>query len=142
MRAIRFIRSAGAGLGLAAAVSLFAAPSLAQTASDPESAGMGAAAALATLVYAPVKLAWATTGGVVGGLAYVFTGGNADVAIPILESSVYGDYYLTPSQLRGDEPIEFIGRTSADAPHVASDGIPLAGDRAASADEAGSESGY
>jgi hypothetical protein len=91
-----------------------------------EGAGMGAAAMLTTLVYGPVKLAYAATGGVVGGLAWLLTAGNNDVAIPIIESAVYGDYYITPAQLSGEQPIEFVGRESRDSGGVASDGVPAA----------------
>lgn len=124
---IRSVRLAGAALGLATAVALAPASALAEDTATPEGAGMGAASMLATLLYGPAKLVYATTGGIVGGLAYGLTGGNADVAMPILESSVYGDYYVTPDQLRGEKPLEFVGRSSGDvAPDVSSDGIPPA----------------
>lgn len=123
--AIRSIRLAGAALGLAAACALAPASALAEETDTPEGAGMGAASMFATLLYGPAKLVYATTGSIVAGLAYGLTGGNADVAMPIFESSVYGDYYVTPDQLRGEKSLEFVGRTSSDAaPSVSSDGIP------------------
>ena len=105
---------------------MFAAPaqSRADDSEGLEGAGMGAAAMLTTLVYGPVKLAYAATGGVVGGLAWLLTGGNNDVALPIIESAVYGDYYVTPAQLSGEESIEFVGRGSSDSGTVMSDGVP------------------
>jgi len=128
VRSLRSVRLAGVACGLAAALAFAPASALAEEpASSPESAGMGAASMLATLLYGPAKLVYATTGGIVGGLAYGLTGGNADVAMPILESSIYGDYYVTPDQLRGEKSLEFVGRGSNDpAPSVSSDGIPPA----------------
>jgi len=127
IRSFRSVRLVVAAGGLAAAIALVPAGARADDGGTPEGAGMGAASMLATLLYGPAKLVYATTGGIVGGLAYGLTGGNADVAVPILESSLYGDYYLTPEQLRGEKSIEFVGRGSDDvAPSVSSDGIPPA----------------
>ncbi len=109
---------------LAVALSLAPMASRADDGESLEEAGMGAAAMLTTLVYGPVKLAYAATGGVVGGLAWLLTGGNSEVAVSILEPAVYGDYYVTPGVLRGEESIEFVGRGAADARGVASDGVP------------------
>jgi hypothetical protein len=74
---------------------------------------MGAAAGLATIVYAPVKVIYAAGGSVVAGLAYVLSGGDADVARPILDASVRGDYVLTPEHMRGERPIDFVGRPTS-----------------------------
>lgn len=73
-------------------------------------AGIGAGAALATLVYGPVKLAYALGGSVVGGLAFLFSGGDVEVAKTILTPSLRGHYVVTPSQLQGKRDIEFFGR--------------------------------
>lgn len=81
-----------------------------------DEAGLGAAAALATLVYGPTKLAWATMGTVVSGLAFALTGGDGTVAKPILTSAVRGDYVVTPSHLTGRRALEFIGREPEDRP--------------------------
>jgi hypothetical protein len=127
IRSFRSVRLVVAAGGLAAAITFTPAGARADDTGTPEGAGMGAASMLATLLYGPAKLVYATTGGIVGGLAYGLTGGNADVAVPILESSLYGDYYVTPEQLRGEKSIEFVGRGSDDvAPDVSSDGIPPA----------------
>ncbi|MEK7352567.1 MAG: hypothetical protein AAB177_16970, partial [Nitrospirota bacterium] len=42
---------------------------------DTSSAGMQVAAGASTLLYFPLKAAFAISGGIVGGLAYVFSGG-------------------------------------------------------------------
>jgi hypothetical protein len=75
-----------------------------------QEAGIGVGSALVTLLYAPVKLAYATGGLVVGGLAWAFSGGDAEVANVVLTPSLRGSYVITPSQLRGDKEIEFFGR--------------------------------
>ena len=72
-------------------------------------AGIGAGTALATLIYAPVKIAYALGGLIVGGLAWGFSGGDSDVAGVILTPSLRGDYVLSPRQLQGKEEIEFFG---------------------------------
>lgn len=77
-------------------------------------AGVGAAAGLSSLVYAPAKIVYAIGGGVVAGLAYVVSGGDADVAKPILDASVKGDYVVTPEHIQGKRPLEFVGRPSSD----------------------------
>lgn len=76
--------------------------------------GLGAAAGLCSLVYAPAKLAYATGGAVVGGLAWLFSGGDSAVAGPVLNASLRGDYVVTPQNLRGERPLEFVGRSPRD----------------------------
>ena len=73
------------------------------------SAGMGAAAGLSTILYLPLKAAFAIGGGLVGGLAYAFSGGNETAAKSIWTTSMYGTYIITPEHLRGDKPIRFLG---------------------------------
>jgi hypothetical protein len=78
------------------------------------SAGRGAAAGLSTLLYLPLKAAFAVGGGLVGGLAYAFSGGNENAAKSIWTTSMYGTYIITPDHLRGDKPIRFLGVPDAD----------------------------
>jgi hypothetical protein len=60
---------------------------------------------------------FAIGGGIVGGLAYVFSGGNENAAKSIWTTSMYGTYIITPDHLRGDKPIRFLGvADTADAP--------------------------
>jgi hypothetical protein len=73
-------------------------------------AGVGFGSALATLVYAPVKLVYATGGLVVGGLAWAFSGGDKDVADVVLTPSLRGNYVVTPAHLKRQEELEFFGR--------------------------------
>ena len=78
------------------------------------SAGMGAAAGLSTILYLPLKAAFAIGGGLVGGLAYAFSGGNETAAKSIWTTSMYGTYIITPEHLRGDRPIRFLGVAEPD----------------------------
>ena len=78
------------------------------------SAGMGAAAGLSTILYFPLKAAFAIAGGLVGGLAYAFSGGNETTAKSIWTTSMYGTYIITPDHLRGDKPIRFLGVAEPD----------------------------
>lgn len=75
----------------------------------PSGAGMGAAAAVSTILYFPIKAAFAICGGIVGGLAYVFSGGNEQAAKSIWTTSLLGDYYISPDHLEGNRPIRFLG---------------------------------
>jgi hypothetical protein len=77
-------------------------------------AGIGAAAGLSSVVYAPVKVVYALGGTVVAGLAYALSGGDGAVAKPILDASVKGDYVVTPEHIQGKRPLEFVGRPSTD----------------------------
>jgi hypothetical protein len=84
---------------------------------DTSSAGMQVAAGASTLLYFPLKAAFAISGGIVGGLAYVFSGGNEQAAKSIWTTSLYGTYIITPDHLQGNKPIRFLGvADSTDAP--------------------------
>jgi hypothetical protein len=75
----------------------------------PSSAGMQAAAAVSTILYFPLKAAFAIGGGIVGGLAYAFSGGNEQAAKSIWDTSLRGTYYISPDHLQGNRPIRFLG---------------------------------
>ena len=75
-----------------------------------ENGGLGAAAVLCSLVYGPVKVATAVLGLVVGGLSFPLSGGDSDVTMRVINTSVRGDYVVTPAHLRGEKPLEFWGR--------------------------------
>lgn len=87
--------------------------------------GLGAAAALTSLVYGPVKILYATGGLVIAGFAWTFSGGDSDVARTVLTRAVRGTYVITPETLQGQREIEFVGRspqyrTSSKPEYVAS----------------------
>lgn len=94
---------------LALATVLAAAPARAQSNSNTD-AGIGALSMLATLVYGPVKLLYATGGLVIGGLAWGLSGGDAQVAKAVITPAVHGDYVITPEIIRGHRAPEFYGR--------------------------------
>ncbi|GJL64492.1 MAG: hypothetical protein NPIRA04_31460 [Nitrospirales bacterium] len=77
--------------------------------SGSDSVGSQLASGALSILYTPVKLVYAGLGGIFGGLAYVLTGGDEETAHTIWTASVDGDYYLTPSHLRGDSSVEFMG---------------------------------
>ena len=75
----------------------------------PSGVGMQAASAVATILYFPFKAAFAIGGGIVGGLAYAFSGGSEQTAKNIWVPSIYGTYVITPDHLKGDKPVRFLG---------------------------------
>jgi len=78
---------------------------------------MGLLSGLSTILYLPLKAAFAIGGGIVGGLAYAFSGGNENAAKSIWTTSLYGTYVITPDHLRGEKPIRFLGvADTADSP--------------------------
>ncbi len=81
---------------------------------NASSAGMQAAAAVSTILYFPLKAAFAIGGGIVGGLAYAFSGGNEQAAKSIWDTSLRGTYIITPDHLQGNRPIRFLGVADAD----------------------------
>ena len=92
----------------------------------PSSAGMQVAAGFSTLLYLPLKVAFAIGGGIVGGLAYAFSGGNEQAAKSIWDTSLYGTYLITPDHLEGNRPIRFLGvadSNDASAPATAQEPI-------------------
>lgn len=106
------------GIALASLVTVMAAPLYAQSSAPSnqapqegvgEEAGYGVGAALASVFYIPAKVTYAGLGLLTGGLGYVLSGGNADVANNIIYPAVRGNYVVTPSQLKGTEPIYFVG---------------------------------
>jgi hypothetical protein len=106
------------GFALASLVSLTATPLCAQTPAPNqpaaeegviEEAGYGVGAALASFLYIPAKVTYAGLGLLTGGVGYVLSGGNADVANNIIYPAVRGNYIVSPSNLKGTDPIYFVG---------------------------------
>jgi hypothetical protein len=104
----------------ATAIALAPAVALAGTTTEiSKRGGLGISSALLTLVYAPVKVVYATGGLLVGGLAYCFSGGDREVAKVVVTPSLLGDYVVTPQHLSRERPLEFFGRDpSYDARNV------------------------
>jgi hypothetical protein len=106
------------GIALASLVTVMASPLYGQTAAPNnqaaeqpvgEEAGYGVGAALASVFYIPAKVTYAGLGLLTGGLGYLLSGGRADVANNIIYPAVRGNYVVTPSNLKGTEPIYFVG---------------------------------
>lgn len=97
---------------LACVVVLTLAPQGARADDDSieSEAGLGALAAVGTLLYGPAKVVYAVSGLIFGGLAWGLSGGDGDVLKAVVTPAVRGDYVLTPALLRGERPIEFFGK--------------------------------
>jgi len=100
------------GVALALALSLASvAPAQAAEQSAVGQLGTGALTVGANLLYMPAKLIYALGGGLVAGTAWLFSGGDSDASAPIVDAALRGDYVVTSANIRGEEPIEFIGRS-------------------------------
>ncbi|MGP0592895.1 hypothetical protein ACTRXD_10230 [Nitrospira sp. T9] len=77
--------------------------------SPTNEAALGIGSALLTVIYFPVKFAYAILGGVVGTFTYGLTGGDLETAKAVWEPSFYGTYVITPDHLKGNEPVRFLG---------------------------------
>ena len=64
---------------------------------------------VASLFYSPLKITYAGLGLMTGGLGYLLSAGNADVADNIIYPAVGGNYIITTSHLKGAKPVVFIG---------------------------------
>ena len=73
-------------------------------------AGVGALAALSTIIYGPVKICYAALGLVFGGVAWGLSGGDGEVMSAVVTPAVRGDYVVTPSVIRMEDSLEFFGR--------------------------------
>jgi hypothetical protein len=81
-------------------------------AGDEEKAPGGFATAgslLCTLVYSPVKLAYAASGLLVGSMAWLWSFGSERVSRPIYRAALKGDYVVLPEHLTGARKLEFRG---------------------------------
>jgi hypothetical protein len=79
-----------------------------------EGTGIQVESWLLTVPYCIGKSAFAISGAVVGGLSYLFSGGNVKTAQSVWTTSINGTYILRPAHLRGEEPIHFLGKADGD----------------------------
>jgi hypothetical protein len=121
------------GLALGLFIALTSSPLQAQTASPTdqtaaaqpaqsatgEDIGYGFGSVLANMFYMPAKITYAGLGLLTGGVGYLITGGRADVANNIIYPAVGGHYVVTPNQLKGSEPLYFVGAPPAEIPQSA-----------------------
>ena len=73
-------------------------------------AGYGSLAVITNIFYMPAKICYAAVGLPVGGLAYLLTAGDSEISDRIWDSSLGGDYVVTPGMLLGEQSIGFNGR--------------------------------
>ena len=86
---------------------------------NSEGTGIQVASWALTVPYVIAKGAFALGGAVVGGLGYVFSGGNSDTAKTVWTRSIYGTYVIRPAHLRGEEPVYFLGKADETGPEAA-----------------------
>jgi hypothetical protein len=75
----------------------------------PSGAALQAASWLVTIPYGALKVGFALLGGVVGGMTYALSAGDTEAAKSVWKSTMYGTYIITPSHLKGERPIRFLG---------------------------------
>lgn len=81
-----------------------------ETSSHDEGTGIKIASWAATVPYCLAKSTFAALGGIVGGFAFVFSGGNAETAKAVWTTSILGTYIIRPVHLRGQESVHFLGQ--------------------------------
>ena len=93
---------------LCGSVLMLSTPSTASATADYlEDAGLGTATVAANVFYIPAKLTYATLGGITGGLAYVLTGTNREIAERVWKPSMGGDYIVKRRHIQGEETLYF-----------------------------------
>ncbi len=112
---MRAIRIASRGFAAVLLGSCLAVAPLSARAQDPApererpSTLVSIGAGFGTIVYAPVKLAYALTGSVLSGMAWVWTGGDSRVAGTILYAAILGDYVILAAHVQGNRSLQFVG---------------------------------
>jgi hypothetical protein len=91
-----------------------------------EDLGYGFGSVLANMFYIPAKVTYAGLGLLTGGVGYLITGGRADVANNIIYPAVGGNYVVTPNQLKGSEPLYFVGAPPVESSQAAQSPAPAA----------------
>ena len=95
--------------------SMVAAPAWSQSSATdrqqgtPSGVGMQLASVATTVLYFPCKAVYALGGGLVGGFAYLLSGGSEQTAKSIWIPSMYGTYFIAPEHLTGERPVRFVG---------------------------------
>jgi hypothetical protein len=67
-----------------------------------------------TLLYLPVKAAYAGLGAIIGGIGYVLNGGDEEMGEVVWTPTMKGTYIITPEHLRGEKPVQFFGKAEGD----------------------------
>jgi len=103
MRAVTMV------ITLALLIALGGNTAIAEDSGSASGAGLQAASWLVTVPYGAAKVLYAVSGGVVGSLAWVMTGGNTEIAKAIWSPSMTGHYIVQPQNLTGDRALHFVG---------------------------------
>ena len=113
-RTLWFVRSRLIGAVVLSMIAMTVAPVTAaeKPTAASDNVALEATSWLLTIPYGAVKLAYALGGAAVGGLAWVVTGGNTEVAQSIWTPSITGDYIVRPENLSGERPLHFVGQGS------------------------------
>ena len=110
-------RSPAGGFAITALLTVALVVALPSAAQEPQaqpeaSSGSGFASvgsAVCNLVYSPLKIAYAASGIVVGGLAWIWSFGSPAVTRPIFRAALGGDYVVVQGHLRGQKRLRFVG---------------------------------
>jgi hypothetical protein len=78
----------------------------------PAGVALQATSWVLTVPYGAVKVAYSLGGGILGGLAWLATGGRTETAQAIWNPSMKGDYIVQPQHLTGEKPLHFMGPSS------------------------------
>ncbi|MBI2989029.1 MAG: hypothetical protein HYY45_19880 [Deltaproteobacteria bacterium] len=81
-----------------------------------EDLGYGVGSVLSSIFYSPFKITYAGLGLITGGLGFVLSAGNKDVALNIISPAVRGNYVVTPRHLKGEDPLIFVGPSAPEEP--------------------------
>lgn len=75
--------------------------------------GWWVGAGFSSLLYTPVKTAFALIMGITGGLSMIGTvpSGDTQVSEQIIKWGIYGDWIIRPDHLQGHSPVNFVGTT-------------------------------
>ena len=98
-----------ASISLLLMACLAASPAGARDREPGREFGLAGASIAANLLYTPPKLLTALFGIPAGALTAVCTGWNLRAMYAVWVPTVTGTYFLTPSHLQGERPIEFFG---------------------------------
>jgi hypothetical protein len=101
----------------------FAAPK-AEAGDFVSDAGIGVATVFVNILYVPAKLVYGTLGGFTGGVAYLLTGANMEVANRIWTPSLGGDWVVTPAHIRNEQTLFFSGTTEPPQTEAAPQNVP------------------
>jgi hypothetical protein len=92
---------------LLASLLTFAPPKPVQAADVPGWIGAG----FCSLIYTPMKTAFALLMGITGGLSMIATvpAGDTSASAQIVKWGMYGDWLIRPDHLYGQSPVRFVG---------------------------------